>query len=335
MNAERNESLRALIGNALDHRLPSLCPGHDCAIRLFNGFLEGYPPLVVELYGKTLVLSIHKLTGADAESLGNLARDYYLSRLAYIDCVIVKQRSAEEQALKNGKVVYGGEPDRRIIESGVLYAIDLMMNQDTSFYLDTRNLRAWIMREPNEKEVLNTFAYTGSLGVAALAGGASRVVQIDRNGRFLEMAAQSAAANGLDQSKMRCTAVDFFVGVGQMKSRRELFELVILDPPYFSVTEKGKVDQVTESTRLINKVRPLVRDGGRLVVVNNALFLSGRDFYSSLEELGKGGYVNIEETIDIPDDVAGYPETRVKALPVDPAPFNHSTKIVVLRINRK
>ncbi|MCK7505726.1 MAG: class I SAM-dependent methyltransferase [Desulfobacterales bacterium] len=36
------------------------------------------------------------------------------------------------------------------------------------------------------RSVLNTFAYTGSLGVAAMAGGAVRVTQTDRNRQFPE-----------------------------------------------------------------------------------------------------------------------------------------------------
>ena len=161
------------------------------------------------------------------------------------------------------------------------------------------------------------------------------MVQIDRSAKFLDLARRSAVLNHLDLGKMKLTAVDFFVAVGQMKTRQELFDIVILDPPFFSVTEKGKVDQVTENIRLINKARPLVRDGGMLVVVNNALFLSGQEYMRSLQELGKNGYLNIEERIDVPEDAAGYADTRVGIPPADPTPFNHPTKIVVLRISRK
>ena len=98
---------------------------------------------------------------------------------------------------------------------------------------------------------------------------------------------------------------------------------------------KGVVDLETGSARLINKVRPLVKDGGKLVVVNNALFLSGADFVHGLEELGRGGFLSIDETIPIPEDFTGYPETRVGRPPADPAPFNHSTKIVVLTVRQK
>jgi len=328
-------SLSDLIESTLRQRLPLLDEPHQGAFRLLNGFTEGLPALAADVYGQTLVLFTHKVTGIESEKLLRLACEQYTRLLPWVQCVIGKQRSAETTALKRGEILFGDSPAQHVIENGIKYSVDLMMNQDASFYIDTRSLRGWLVENARGMDVLNTFAYTGSLGVAALAGGAKHVVQIDRNSRFLELAARSAAANHLDLGRMKCRAVDFFVGVGQMKKNREEFDMVILDPPYFSITEKGKVDLAAESGRLINKVRPLLRDGGKLVVVNNALFLSGRDFMASLDELGKDGYLMLEECIDIPQDFTGYAHTQKGTLPADPAPFDHSTKIAVLRVKRK
>lgn len=327
--------LTGLIESALQRRLPLLDESHKGAYRLLNGFTEGFPALAADIYGQTLVLFTHKVTGGESEALLHSACEHYTRLLPWVGCAVGKQRSAETAVLKRGKIIYGVNPAQFISESGINYSIDLLMNQDASFYIDTRNLRDWLTQKSNGIDVLNTFAYTGSLGVAALAGGAKRVVQLDRNGRFLELAERSAAANHLDLGRMKNRAVDFFVGVGQLKQHHEQFDILILDPPYFSITEKGRVDLATESGRLINKVRPLLRDGGKLVVVNNALFLSGSDFTSSLEQLGKDGYLTFEARIDIPQDFTGYEDTRKGALPADPAPFNHSTKIAVLAVKRK
>ncbi len=141
--------------------------------------------------------------------------------------------------------------------------------------------------------------------------------------------------NRFDLGKMKLRANDFFSQVAQLKRKGELFDCVILDPPFFSSTKKGSVDQVNESTRLINKVRPLVADGGHLVAINNALFLSGKEYIASLEELCADGYLSIEELIPIPDDITGFPDTIVSPPPTDPAPFNHPTKIAILRVRRK
>ena len=82
-------------------------------------------------------------------------------------------------------------------------------------------------------------------------------------------------------------------------------------------------------------VRPLINDGGYLVAVNNALFLSGNDYIEALESLCADGYLQIEELIPVPEDFTGYAQTRLRCLPVDPAPFNHATKNAVLKVRRK
>lgn len=291
--------------------------------------------LSADLYGQTIVLFVHKVIGEEADSLIQSARDFYLLKLPFIKCVIAKQRSSIDPQLKQGEIVFGAAPDTQIIENGIIYAVDLLMNQDASFYLDTRNLRNWITAHSNGKTVLNTFAYTGSLGIAALAGGAVRVVQVDRNRKFLELAGKSAFLNKFDSGKMKLVSVDFFVSVGQMKQKHELFDLVLLDPPFFSSTDKGQVNQAGESSRLINKVRPLVRDGGFLVVINNALFYSGQAFMGELEALCKDGYLTIEELIPVPPDITGFIESTTEIMPTDPAPFNHPTKIAILKVKRK
>lgn len=324
-----------LLSTALDKRRSLIAADHTSAFRLFNGFYEDAPDLVVDVYGSTLVLFIHSKNETESIELAQLARDTLLISLPWIKCVLVKYHHAAEKELRNGVLTFGKTPDESIIEHGVKYALDLGLNQDASFYLDTRNLRAWLIAHSKGLEILNTFAYTGSLGVAALAGGAARVIQLDRNGRFLDMARRSAMLNRYDLGKMKLTAVDFFVGAGQLKRAGSLFDLVILDPPFFSVTESGMVDQARESHRLINKVRPLVKNEGRIVAINNSLFLEGAEYLRSLESLCQDGYMEIEEIIPVPEDITGYPETVVHKPPVDPAPFNHPTKIVVLKVKRK
>ena len=87
-------------------------------------------------------------------------------------------------------------------------------------------------------------------------------------------------------------------------------------------------------TRLINKVRPLLADGARLVAVDNALFLGGADYQAQLEALCADGYLSLEERLEVPEDFVGF-GGRGARWPADPAPFNHPTKVAVLRARRK
>lgn len=301
------------------------------SLRLFNGFYEGCPGLAADLYGETLVLFDY---GGLGDALPSVV-DFYLDAMPWIKSALIKTRSVPDSERRKGVLAFGDSPTKKIREHGVWYALDLQMQQDASFYLDTRGLRKWLLENSAEKRVLNTFAYTGSLGVAALAGGADFVLQTDLKRSYLELARRSAMHNRLDLGKMKLRAADFFTQIAQLKRQGQFFDCVILDPPFFSSTVKGRVDQRNESTRLINKVRPLVADGGILVAINNALFLSGADYMRSLEKLSKDGYLSIETTIPIPPDITGFPDTIIHTPPADPAPFNHPTKITVLKIRRK
>jgi 23S rRNA (cytosine1962-C5)-methyltransferase len=45
--------------------------------------------------------------------------------------------------------------------------------------------------------------------------------------------------------------------------------------------------------------------------------------------------LQIETLIPVPPDFTGFPQTQAGGPPVDPAPFNHATKIAVLKVRHK
>lgn len=326
-------SILPLLEQAIASRLHLFDPQHETAFRLFNGFSEGCPDLVLDVYGSTLV--IHDYIDNPVQSLSTIQEivSHLQSSLDWLRAGILKTRNGKTQEEKRGSLIFGEKPDARINEYGIWYAVKLTMNRDASFYLDTRELRKWLTENMQGKSVLNTFAYTGSLGVAAMAGGAAHVIQTDLNRQFLNLAKDSYALNGFPIRKSDFIAQDFFPAIARFKSTKQLFDCVIIDPPFFSATSKGKVDLVNESARLINKVRPLVKDGGQLIAINNALYVSGQEYMQTLESLCRDGYLSIRELIPVPEDLVGY---KVVDKPItDPSPFNHPTKIAVLDVKRR
>lgn len=323
----------SLLEKALEARTSLLDARHQSAFRLFNGFYEGDPNLIVDLYASTLVLHNYAIDSTQSKEVVMQAAQFLQRQLPWLRAGIVKTRNAASLEERRGQLFFGAKHDTKINEHNVWYSIDLTMNRDASFYLDTRNLRKWLIEHSRDKTVLNTFAYTGSLGVAAMAGGAKRVIQHDLNRQFLNVAKTSYTLNGFPIRKDDFADVDFFTLVAKLKRTAEGFDCVIIDPPFFSTTSKGKVDQIHESERLINKVRPLVNDGGMLITINNALYLSGKEYMQTLEALCKDRYLNIRELIPVPQDFIGYHQIREPI--TDPSPFNHSTKIAILDVRRK
>lgn len=332
------DSLAGLIDGAVTSRLATRAAstrtsngiGREEACRLFNGFYEGIPGLAVDMYAQTLVIHDHadQIEESDAQKIFELIQ----SKVGWLHTGVFKT-SKETHTLKQGETVSDTGLSRKIKENEVWYAIDLLLNRDASFYLDTRNLRKWLLKHSQGRRVLNTFAYTGSLGVAATAGGAKEVIQTDHNRKFLNLAKDSYSLNGFPIQKKDFISGDFFSVIARFKGEKRLFDTVILDPPFFSVTSGGRVDLLQENERLINKVRPLVADGGTLIAINNAVFHSGADYIITLERLCADGYLSIGELIPVPEGFIGY--QRVGRPVTDSAPFNHSTKIALLNVRRK
>jgi 23S rRNA (cytosine1962-C5)-methyltransferase len=329
---EGHQALQRTIIKAIDERLSLAVP--TGAYRLFNGFFEGCPGLILDRYGSTLVIFDHNQPGQLDEVIHDIA-EWSLSMLDGLESVLLKQRQHPKKDFNDGVIIMGDSLPECILEYGVQYALDLQVNQDASFYLDTRYLRGWLLENAYGWRVLNTFAYTGSLGTATGMGGASLVVQTDVSNKFLEIARKSWQLNNLPKDRYRILPGDFYKITDRLRHEGQLFDCVILDPPFFSVTSAGRVDLENETTRLINKVRPLIAHQGFLVVINNALFLSGADFMEELDTLCQSEYLSFEQAIAVPPDITGFPNTIVAKSPVDPSPFNHPTKIALIRVQRK
>ncbi|MFO0552819.1 MAG: class I SAM-dependent methyltransferase [Polyangiaceae bacterium] len=312
------------------------------ALRLFDGYREAGVSATVELFDKTIVVLDHRPAVAN-EAWGRELALAAHAALPFTDTALVKVRSpaaegmtgARKDELSHGVVVLGAEDSlaRRIDEHGVRYAVRLLFGKDASFYVDTGVLRRYLKERCTGEKVLNAFAHTGSLGVAARAS-ARHVVHVDKNGAALNIAKDSYALNGFEVKRPCFIGEDFFVYAARARREGALYNTVILDPPFFAESSRGTVDMENGVERLVDKARPLVGDGGRLIVVNNGLFVSGAAFKAALEKVGGDGYLEIEELVGVPDDCL-VTSTSGKPLPADPAPFVHPTKIAVLRVKRR
>ena len=85
-----------------------------------------------------------------------------------------------------------------------------------------------------------------------------------------------------------------------MKRLKSILFTIIM----FSVNNV-KAQTLNDSAKLINKVRPLINDGGYLVAVNNALYVSGQDYIEALNRLCADGYLQIEKLIPVSTDFIG------------------------------
>jgi len=115
------EPLETLLERALTRRAFLLDENRQSALRLFNGFSEGAPNLIADLFAATLVL--HNYADPPLEGIAALraAEPFYRERLHGLKAILVKTRRGSE-AEKRGLLTFGETPATHIRENGVRYA---------------------------------------------------------------------------------------------------------------------------------------------------------------------------------------------------------------------
>ncbi|AGK48910.1 MULTISPECIES: class I SAM-dependent rRNA methyltransferase [Burkholderia] len=191
--------------------------------------------------------------------------------VAATGCPNVYERSdvsiREKEGLEQTTGVLAGDapPDTLIAnENGVLYHVDVRNGHKTGFYVDQRENRALVAQYARGRDVLNCFCYTGGFSLAALKGGAKRVVSIDSSGDALALAQRNVAANGFDAARAEWLDADAFRTLRRLVDEGERFDLIVLDPPKFAPT-RDSVERAARAYKDINLSGfKLLRPGGLL-----------------------------------------------------------------------
>jgi 23S rRNA G2069 N7-methylase RlmK/C1962 C5-methylase RlmI len=133
--------------------------------------------------------------------------------------------------------------------------------------------------------VLNLFAYTCSLSVAAAKGGARQVDSVDLSNTYLEWGRINFAINGFEalhsgalsgDSLLSLIRSDVIRFVKEAAERRLRWDIIILDPPGFSNSKKmrGTLDIRRDCGELIRLCFPLLSRDGELWFSSSARGLS-------------------------------------------------------------
>ena len=238
--------------------------GSDAA-RLVHAESDGLPGLVVDRFGATLVVQI---LSAGAERW----RDFWGPALveltgakAVYERSDVEVRTLEGLKPHSGPLVGAVEGNARIEEDGIAYEVDVVRGQKTGFYLDQRDNRALAGAIARDAEVLNAFCYTGGFSLAALKGGARRVLSLDTSDEALALGRRNVEINGLDAAKAEWLAADVFAHLRKLRDQGRKFGLVVLDPPKFAPTEKHVANAARAYKDINLWAMKLLAPGGHLL----------------------------------------------------------------------
>ncbi|MDD2884063.1 MAG: class I SAM-dependent methyltransferase [Dechloromonas sp.] len=297
------DSLQNALDQALQNRQPllaSLYAEHTDAYRLFHGSAENHPRLTVDRYGPLLLIQTFH------QSLDHSQREqieaFYADALPGLHA-IYNDRSRSHSRVSNPlPEAQRGIADTRyqFSELGLRYHIQARhAGQDPWLFLDLRAGRRHIRQTVAGQSVLNLFAYTCGVGLAAAAGGAAHVVNVDFAESSLRIGKDNARLNDL-AIRPRFIQSDAFAamrqlaGIGQadrVRGKRmppfpalaaRQFDLVFLDPPRYAKSAFGVVDLINDYPALLKPAIGCTRPGGRLICCNNVAQVSRNDWEAQL-----------------------------------------------------
>ncbi len=267
--------------------------------RVIFGEADFIPGFVMDKYENVLVFQALAL-GIDRykEKIAGIAKEILASDGIEIKGVYERSdaREREKEGLEKVKGFIGAEFDTNveICENGVKYIVDVRDGQKTGFFLDQKYNRKAIWPMAKDAKVLDCFTHTGSFGLNAAVAGASRVLSVDASESALEVAAENAKLNNVENIvSYRCG--DVFEILPELIAQNESYDLVILDPPAFTKS-KNSVKNASKGYREINiQGMKLVRDGGFLATCSCSHFMTFDLFSEVIANAAKAAHVKLRQ----------------------------------------
>lgn len=242
--------------------------------RLYDADLPDYN-LVVDVYGDWVHVQEYAAPPEIDPAKAKRRLEEALAVIASVlelphDRMVVKQRRPQRGAAQYTPLAETGEL-HPVDEDGLTYLVNLTDRLDTGLFIDQRLTRRLVRALAGGRRFLNLFAYTGTMTVSALAGGAPSSVSVDLSATYLNWAQRNLAANGFaatyDQGPSgrspvahKLVRADCLTWIAENKGE---FDLIWLDPPTFS-----------NSKRMGRATFDVQRDHGDLIRLTARRFLA-------------------------------------------------------------
>jgi 23S rRNA (cytosine1962-C5)-methyltransferase len=267
--------VRAKLAAALDLRRTLGLADGQSAYRLFNAEGDGLSGLAADVYGPfAVVTALSRGLVGHARLLAQCALELLPAAGLPLTGAVLKTRlkgSGNTPERAKDDVVGETPPEKLVVrESGIPYEVHLRGGINVGLFTDMREHRAGLARFVRGKRVLNTFAYTGALSVAAARAGAAAVTSVDLAAGPLAWARANFALSGLDATAHRWEVSDVFRFLEAERERRAAYDVVILDPPTVSGARASLWAQKRDYPDLIAAACAVLPEvGGHLWISSN------------------------------------------------------------------
>jgi 23S rRNA (cytosine1962-C5)-methyltransferase len=263
-------------------RLQQVLNEHDgCSNRrAFHGRGHSYPgleSLCVDIYPPVVLVTLFADETPEGFE-GFLAQVAEMAAAHGLSATAVQQRGKKGVTLS---MVQGEMPEALYaVEDDLRYQLNIGPNQNIGFFPDIAPARRWLRERSADKKVLNLFAYTCAFSVAAMAGGARRVVNVDMSRSAMKTGRENHVLNfEADdiQQRTRFLAHEIFRSVGRL-AKQGPYDIIVIDPPSY---QPGSFVAKSDYIRLIRKLPRVMRKDCLVLACLNAPNL-GADFLNDL-----------------------------------------------------
>jgi 23S rRNA (cytosine1962-C5)-methyltransferase len=299
-------------------RREGLFDANTNAYRIINGESDGWPGLVLDRYGTTLVLKVY--TGAwlpRLEEITGLIDKHlqpkrmirrYSRNLATVDTMADAQTQMFDAKSK-------GEDSVVFLESGLKFQADVVLGQKTGFFLDQRENRRIVESLAQGRSVLNAFSFSGAFSAYAARGGARTVTDLDISSYALESARQNLSLNagipGLAACARETIQADAFEWLAESSERK--FDLLVLDPPSLAKRETERSRAIRAYGRLVGEGIKHLSPNGILVACSCSAHVSAEEFFDAVRTTAmRSGrrFTELQTTRHAADHPATFPEAE-------------------------
>jgi 23S rRNA (cytosine1962-C5)-methyltransferase len=241
-------------------------PG-DTARRLFHGrghCFPGLEDLVVDRFGRVVLVACFGDNIARARRLALLLKE----RLDGLSGIAVQQRQGRGTS---AEVLWGEVPEELVVEeAGLKYLVQPLTNQNVGLFLDMAPTRRWLQTAAEGKRVLNLFSFTCAFSVAAIAGGATRVVNNDMSKPALDWGQRNHELNGHDLRQVRMLPHNLFKSWGRIREFGA-YDIVIIDPP---TNQRGSFNAERQYGQVLKRLPEFTAPGAAIIACLNSPFLN-------------------------------------------------------------
>lgn len=285
----------------IERRRPLLDSSATTGSRCVNGENDGLPGLIVDRYAEVAVIKLY--TPAWLPHLRTVVP--LLESLLGTGTVVLRlsRRTRDEvpAGITDGMALVGDLPAGPVLfrENGLSVEADVVAGQKTGYFLDQRDNRRLVAEACRDARVLDVFSAGGGFTLAAAAGGARSVLSVDISGPALEATRRNLAHNDDLASVRDCRHSvrrgDAFEIMDGLARERELFDVVVVDPPSFAPNEASVPAALRAYERLTVLAVRLVRDGGVLFQASCSSRVTAPELFEAIGSGARRAGVELEE----------------------------------------